>query len=387
MEHSLQGQLASFRLPDILTFLNLSRKTGALTLTNRARTVIIHLNAGAIVFASSNQKRFRLGKVLQRKKRIKPDEARWIESIMLQQREKFGHVAVEKNILTGEELQDFLKIQVSEILYDTFVWTEGAFHFQDDQPLPDYAVTISVDLSNLIMEGARRIDEWDRCQQLLPSPEMVFRVIAAPEIQERITLSLAEWKILFLIDGRRSLSDLCEQSEEEALEVYRVVYGLYANKLIEAVPEGELLGAALLRMEEESSNMIPKGEVTTGALPDDTPLLISPDATLTFRDVMRVTLARLTVKETGDVFQLDGPEYLIGRTASSHIRLTDPSVSGIHARVYRGPEGYVLEDLNSRNGTFVNEDRIEQKLLKEDDLIRLGNSELVYHIVADLKRA
>lgn len=387
MEHSLHGKLASFKLPDILTFLNLSRKTGALTLINKTRNVAIHLDSGAIVFASTNQKKFRLGKVLQRKKRIDSEEARRIESIMLQQGEKFGRIAVEQNVLTGEELQDFLKIQVSEILYDCFVWSDGTFQFQDELRLPDYAVTIAVDLSNLIMEGARRIDEWDRCRQLLPTPSIVFRVIAAPEIQERITLSLAEWKILFLIDGQRSLSDLCEQSEEEALEVYRVVYGLCANKLIEPVPEGEVLGAALLRMEDEAKRLVPEDEKATGSLPDDTPLLISPSATLTYRDVMKVTLARLTVKETAAVYPLEDPEYLIGRTASSHICLPDPSVSSIHARVYRGPDGYVLEDLNSRNGTFVNDDRIEQKVLKENDRIRLGNSELLYNIVSDVKRA
>ena len=108
VESSLNGKLASFRLPDILTFLNLGRKTGTLTLLNSARAAHIHFSSGAIVFAWSNQKKFRLGKVLQKKKRIASDEARRIESIMLEQGEKFGRVAVEQNVLTEDELRDFL---------------------------------------------------------------------------------------------------------------------------------------------------------------------------------------------------------------------------------------------------------------------------------------
>lgn len=387
MESSLNGKLASFRLPDILTFLNLGRKTGALTLLNGPRAAHIHFSSGAIVFAWSNQKKFRLGKVLQKKKRIASDEARRIESIMLEQGEKFGRVAVEQNVLTEDELHDFLKIQVSEILYDCFVWEQGTFQFEDEAELPAYAVTISVDLANLIMEGARRIDEWDRCQSLLPSPTMVFRVISTPEIPEKITLTLNEWKILFLLDGIRSLSDVCEQSEEEALEVYRLVYGLYANKLIEPVPEAEVLAAALIAFEDQAKEQLPAREETTGVLRDDTGLLISPQATLSYRDVERVMKAKLTLKETQAVFPLQDHEYLIGRTTSSQICLSDPGVSSIHARIYRGPQGYVLEDMNSRNGTYVNETRIEQKVLAENDTIRVGSSELVYHIVFDVKPA
>lgn len=387
VESSLNGKLASFRLPDILTFLNLGRKTGTLTLLNGARAAHIHFSSGAIVFAWSNQKKFRLGRVLQKKKRIASDEARRIESIMLEQGEKFGRVAVEQNVLTEDELRDFLKIQVSEILYDCFVWEQGTFQFEDNAELPAYAVTISVDLANLIMEGARRIDEWDRCQSLLPSPEMVFRVISTPEIPEKITLTLNEWKILFLIDGIRSLADVCEHSEEEALEVYRLVYGLYANKLIEPVPEAEVLAAALLAFEDQAKQQLPVNEETTGVLRDDTGLLISPQATLSYRDVERVMKAKLTLKETQAVFPLQEHEYLIGRTTSSQICLSDPGVSSIHARIYRGPEGYVLEDMNSRNGTYVNETRIEQKVLAENDTIRVGSSELVYHIIFDAKPA
>ena len=78
---------------------------------------------------------------------------------------------MQQGLLTEEQLRDFLKVQVSEILYDCFVWPGGTFAFIDGIDLPPYAVTISIDLSNLIMEGARRIEEWEECVRLLPDSE------------------------------------------------------------------------------------------------------------------------------------------------------------------------------------------------------------------------
>jgi len=117
-----------------------------------------------------------------------------------------------------------------------FLWKDGAFAFYEGFDLPSDAVTIAVDLPNLIMEGARRIQEWEECLQLLPDSGAVFRVIARPE-SDKITLSADEWKVLFLINGQRTLEELCRDSAEDPLTVYRVVYGLSANKLIEQLEE------------------------------------------------------------------------------------------------------------------------------------------------------
>src|SRR5207253_7840210 len=91
------------------------------------------------------------------------------------------------------------------------------------------------DLANLIMEGARRIDEWEQCLRLLPDKGVIFRVVSNPA-EEKITLSADEWKILFLINGARTIEELCHDADEDPFHVYRIVYGLYGSKLIEQMP-------------------------------------------------------------------------------------------------------------------------------------------------------
>lgn len=64
----------------------------------------------------------------------------------------------------------------------------------------------------------------------------------------------------------------------------------------------------------------------------------------------------------------------IGRTADCAIRIDDPKISGHHADLNVSESGYVLTDLNSRNGTFVNGERITQKNVFKGDQIKIGET-------------
>jgi hypothetical protein len=389
---SLRGSLASFRLPDVLTFLTSARKSGTLTLTSDGNESTVFFEKGSVVYAGSNQETLRLSAVLLRRKRITPAQRDAIDGLMRAEGGRFGQIAVQQGVLTDEQLHDFLKVQVSEIIYDSFVWPGGTFAFIDDTSLPPYAVTIAVDLSNLIMEGARRIEEWEECVRLLPDSSVVFKVVSNPEA-EKITLSLDEWKILFLINGRRRLGELAHDADDEPLHVYRVVYGLFANKLIEAVTRepspddtsrARPLTEALL---EETMRQQPatfSADSTIREVSDDTNLLISTGAKLSYKDLVRPTIAQLTITtgdETGLMFPLTEAEYLIGRQRDNQISLGDLGVSGHHVRIYRSPDGYTIEDLKSRNGTWLNGARTFHSLLRSGDQIRIGATELRYEIL------
>ena len=100
---------------------------------------------------------------------------------------------------------------------------------------------------------------------------------------------------------------------------------------------------------------------------DDTNLLVSTEAKLSYNDVVKPTIAQLTITsgdDAGPMFPLTEAEYLIGRQRDNQIPLADLGVSGHHARIYRGPDGYVIEDLKSRNGTWLNGARIFHALLQ-----------------------
>src|SRR5205085_5135683 len=102
---SLQGNLKSFKLPDILTFLNMSRKSGTLDLSDESRETFVYFENGAIIYAASNQEKFRLGSILIYRNRISSAQWQALERVMIQQGEKFGRVAVQENVISEEELR------------------------------------------------------------------------------------------------------------------------------------------------------------------------------------------------------------------------------------------------------------------------------------------
>jgi predicted component of type VI protein secretion system len=68
----------------------------------------------------------------------------------------------------------------------------------------------------------------------------------------------------------------------------------------------------------------------------------------------------------------------IGRGSEHPICISDRSVSRTHAEIFRVGELSILRDLGSRNGTFVNEERIQEEHLRANDRIRIGNTEMVF---------
>ncbi|HUP46498.1 MAG TPA: DUF4388 domain-containing protein [Thermoanaerobaculia bacterium] len=374
----LRGSLGAFKLADILTFLSMGRKSGTLALVHgEARATVVFVN-GAVVHASSDQEKLRLSAILLRKKKITAAQFEAIDALVREGR-RFGQIALQQGVLTEDQLREFLRIQVTEVLFDAFVWMSGTFEFAEDLDLPEYAVTISVDMPNLIMEGARRIEEWQHCLELLPDGGAVYRVVAAPR-EDKITLTAEEWKLLFMIDGRRSLDDLVRDSDEDPLIVYRVVYGLAANQLIEPVREpGEPQTVRPTTHDDTLRQTAPifhaEPTVRDAEVGDATSVLIRD------QEETAVVVAQLVIGDAGAeprTIPLTEPEYLVGRHRDNNIQITDLGVSGFHARLFRSGEGYAIEDLKSRNGIWVNGTRVFHATLRSGDTLRLGATEVKY---------
>ncbi len=97
-------------------------------------------------------------------------------------------------------------------------------------------------------------------------------------------------------------------------------------------------------------------------------------------------LFSLTGRQLGAVFPLHGTSLKLGRGPEAEVSLDDDAVSGLHARLVRRPDGMYLDDAGSRNGTFVNDRRIQEPLrLSDGDHVRLGNTILRFSMVDELE--
>jgi len=115
---------------------------------------------------------------------------------------------------------------------------------------------------------------------------------------------------------------------------------------------------------------------------DDTKEIVTPKAVQYLANTGNITVSRLVLvadgKETS--FPLARDAYTLGRHRNNDIVISDPKASSFHARIDRTSEGFVLVDLKSRNGSWVNGKRVETALLKTGDELRLGMARLVYKV-------
>jgi len=226
----LKGQLAQLPLPDILQHLRLSRSTGILSLVSGGARKALYIKDGNVVFASSNLPNDRLGEILIREGKITVEEYETsIKAISKGKRQ--GKVLVEMGALSPKNLWEGVQFQVQEIVYSIFQWDDGQFHFEESQLPEKERITVDLDVVGLILAGVRRVDASGPVQSRYPEGDLVLEPL--PD-QAPASLEPYEQHVLNLVEGERSVSDICRESEIGDNETLKVLYALLCTGLVRA---------------------------------------------------------------------------------------------------------------------------------------------------------
>ncbi len=142
-------------------------------------------------------------------------------------------------------------------------------------------------------------------------------------------------------------------------------------------------GARRGRVEEASTGQGGRAPITNGAYAPDATGLHSASSVgrvdLTSR-TPRLVVRRAPGHDPGMIYDVDA-DLVLGRGDRAEIRLEDPFASSRHARVYRQAGAVVLEDLDSTNGTYLNEELLDSpRPLHPGDHVRIGDSEFVFEV-------
>jgi pSer/pThr/pTyr-binding forkhead associated (FHA) protein len=128
---------------------------------------------------------------------------------------------------------------------------------------------------------------------------------------------------------------------------------------------------------------IPVATASGSAIPPDATGLYAASA-LGSADVAnrapRLVVERAPGHEPGMIYDLDG-DIVLGRGEEAEIRLEDPFASSRHARIHEQGNIVVIEDLDSTNGTYLNEELLETpRPLHPGDRVRIGDSEFAFEV-------
>lgn len=277
---ALKGTLRDFGLADIFQLIGIQRKTGVLELRNGDRQVRVSFLAGGVVSANTSNRSFeeRLGAVLVKSGKI--TDRQLGEALKTQKNtlQRLGRILVEQKALTTEDLQDALRVQVTQIVHHLFRWRDGEYDFSQEETLDyDREHFTPIPADNILMEGARMIDEWPIIERRIQSFDMILRRKAGAPVRDTgpisvfdtdidfgfmdtgtkdkeddpARLSAEEATVLNLVDGRSTVQDIIDRSQLGEFEACRILYELMNRELVEeglgATPRVEAPSAPLHR--------------------------------------------------------------------------------------------------------------------------------------------
>src|SRR5215475_2649056 len=237
---AIQGTLKTMSLVDLLQFLAAGRKSGTLKFDHGKITKQVYFKNGMIVGSKSNDPREYLGQVLLHYGKV--DEVQLKIARELQRTTsgaKLGEVLVEQGFLSEEDVLSVLKTRTLDAIYDLFVWTDGDFEFYDDDPLPEDLLLIEVEPTNVIMEGIYRIDEFARYRTLVPSDRSILELNAG--WTSSLKLGKEFRQILYFVEKRMSVAEICYHMHASAFHVYGQLYTLISEgvaRVAGELPEG-----------------------------------------------------------------------------------------------------------------------------------------------------
>ena len=233
MEISLKGNIKDFSIPKILVYLNRNRKTGTLKVMTPAFTKKVYLHKGDAVFASSTDEDDRLGETLTKVGKITMEQYDTSVEILKKTGKRQGEILVELGYLTPQEIIWGVKYQIRDIIYSLFELQDAEYEFNEAEIPSDEIITLKMSMANLIYEGVKRIHNLNSIRKELPDMDSVLKLSMDPvSLFQDIVLSSMDKKMLFMIDGKKTVRELINISSN-SFQAMKSLYVLCSTGILE----------------------------------------------------------------------------------------------------------------------------------------------------------
>lgn len=233
----LKGTIGNFTLPDVFRLLSFTNQTGRLEVIRSSGEGRVFFRDGDVCFAQSSFKHELLGQRLIAAGALTESGLMKALDTNAQTGERLGTILLAQGSITEEQLNAALRGQIQDAAIDLLRWDVGAFEFESDERLAE-EIPVSVSVKTLIMESARRLEEFELIKKKIPSHEVVLvSAPASPEGKPDISLSLEEQRLLMLLDGRRTVVEVCSEANLDELSGHRILYGFVSSGLADVVTQ------------------------------------------------------------------------------------------------------------------------------------------------------
>jgi hypothetical protein len=222
-------------LSELLQWVANGGKTGVLALERDRLTKKIGFREGKIVHVESNDPAEHIGQFLLAYGKIDVETLKRAFATQEKVGLRLGEILVQVNLVRQKDLDDMLRIQAVEMIYNLFLWEDGSFRF-DDLTIPRGDEGLELDPSGIIMEGVYRFDEWKRYHEVFPTDDMTVKAEPAwnPATDEEKLLA-------DLIRQGKTVGEICYEFRTSKFHTYSQLYELFQRRAISIERIGDVV--------------------------------------------------------------------------------------------------------------------------------------------------
>jgi hypothetical protein len=234
---ALKGDLKDFNVTQLFNLINLARKSGSLTIEGSGKRAEICFKEGKLVYASLNGHDGGLMGMLEKAGKISKEQSRVVRARAKSGADKeLGLLLINAGYVTQDDIVQSVRSHTLDVVYLLFTWADGSFRFEPNKHPAEGAITVPINLENIIMEGSRRVKEYEMLQNELPDLDMALKFTERPDARLRdINLTVEEWRVISFINPRNSIRQIAKANSVGDFKIRRIVYGLLSAGLVELV--------------------------------------------------------------------------------------------------------------------------------------------------------
>jgi hypothetical protein len=232
----LAGDLGFISIAEVMQMLELQRQTGVLKISYANQEIAFFFGEGRIDMAKSTNlpSSFLLGRFLVEdgvvdRKRLEsllnePDAASRL----------LGETMVERRLAADQQIREALRRQTSELVYEAVRWKNGRFMFHVGQSSPEATLAhLTMAAGALLMEGFRRVDEWQLIEGSFQFDDvLVPDRVAMERMSERPELTAQEELVLAAVNGQRSVRQIVDEVDASTFDVCKSLHQFLNSGLV-----------------------------------------------------------------------------------------------------------------------------------------------------------
>jgi hypothetical protein len=227
-----RGDLAETALPEMFAMIHRALVPGVVEATRDGVQKRVFLRDGYVLFATSDDRADSLGEFVLRTGLISPAGALELAKLREASPRRLGELLVERRLLSPAHVREAIRQQISAIVWSLFGWDRGEVTFRIGDFEEPNLVRIDLPLRQVILRGIHHVADAKRLVARLGRKDTQYEPCWRAEDLIELALDGEEFKLLSLVNGKRSLYELCTQGPASPAENGKTLYAFRVLQLI-----------------------------------------------------------------------------------------------------------------------------------------------------------